>query len=127
MCFLTKRSTNFIAQLGYKGPGWHHRSQVEWLLHAGVIDWGSISHTLTASSHLPHDILAGPLLKMEAAWETRQLAKESVNSLIGLWCLDEASNHTLRSSTVTDTTLTPPTTYSAPLSVLPVVVTTLSH
>ena len=36
---------------------------------------------------------------MEAAWETRQLAKESVNSLIGLWCIDEACTHTLRSST----------------------------
>ena len=90
LCFLTKKSTSFVAQLGYTGPGWHHRSQVEWLLHAGVLDWPSISHTLTASSHLPHDILVGPLMKMEAAWETRQLAKESVNSPIGLWCLHPA-------------------------------------
>jgi len=37
---------------------------------------------------------------MELAWGgVRQLAKESVNSLIGLWCLDEAWTHLLRSST----------------------------
>jgi len=37
---------------------------------------------------------------MEEAWcGVRQLAKESVNSLIGLWCLDEAWTHQLRSST----------------------------
>jgi len=36
---------------------------------------------------------------MEAAWHDRQLKKQSVNSLIGLWCIDEQKSYTARTST----------------------------
>ena len=89
--------------LGYSGPGWQHRVQTEWLLHTGVITWEDVSHTLTATAHLPASILAEPLEKMEEAWgDNCVLAKLSVNSLIGLWAIDEASTLKVQTSTRED-------------------------
>ena len=52
-----------------------------------------------ATAHLPASILAEPLRTMEAAWgEDEVLAKLAVNSLIGLWAIDECYSHKLRSS-----------------------------
>jgi len=77
--------------------------QTEWLLHTGVITWDDISDTLTATSHLPASILAEPLEKMEQAWRDNcMLAKLSVNSLIGLWAIDEASTLKVQTSTRED-------------------------
>ena len=94
--FVTKKAENFLLQLGYTGPGWQHRVLTEWLLHAGVICWGNISHTLTATAHHPADILTQPLRAMEAAWEGAAHGKRSINSVVGLWCIDEtfAYKHT---------------------------------
>ena len=89
--------------LGYCGPGWQHRVQTEWLLHTSVITWDDISHTLTATAHLPANILAEPLERMEQAWlDNSVLAKLSVNSLIGLWAIDEASTLKVQTSTRED-------------------------
>ena len=102
--FVTKKlpaRASLVSYLGYTGPGWQHRVQTEWLLHTGVIKWEDISHVLTATAHLPAGILAEPLRKMEAAWEGEEvLAKFSVNSLIGLWAIDEASLTKVRTSTL---------------------------
>ena len=40
----------------------------EHLLHFGIIDWSCVSHTLTATGHLPGGIFARPLRLMEEAW-----------------------------------------------------------
>ncbi len=98
---------SFAKHLGYAGPGWQHRVQTEWLLHTGVIQWEDITHTLTATAHLPAGLLAEPLEQMERAWkatagDNRALAKLSVNSLIGLWAIDEATSIKVRSSTRED-------------------------
>ncbi len=98
--FVTKPYKTFVSQLGYAGVGWQHRVQTEWLLHTGVIDWGDITHVLNATAHLPASILAEPLRTMEAAWCGDEVhAKLAVNSLIGLWAIDECYSHKLRSST----------------------------
>lgn len=102
LCFVTRplpARSNFASFLGYTGPGWMHRILAEWLLHTAVITWEDITHTLTATAHLPAGILAEPLEKMEAAWDgDRTLAKTSVNSLIGLWAIDEATSLKVRTS-----------------------------
>ena len=97
--FVTKKYTTFIRQLGYTGTGWQHRVQTEFLLYMKVIGWEDISHTLTATAHLPPGLLTNPLRQMEKAWEGHELAKLAVNSLIGLWAIDKNYSHTLRSST----------------------------
>ena len=65
----------------------------------GVLCWEDISHTLTATAHLPAGLLTKPLRQMEVAWGDSPLAKLAVNSLIGLWAIDSCFSHTLRSST----------------------------
>ena len=100
--FVTKKipaRASLASYLGYTGPGWQHRVQTEWLLHTGVIAWADVSHVLTATAHLPAGLLTEPLKKMEEAWEGEEvLAKFSVNSLIGLWAIDEASLIKVRTS-----------------------------
>ena len=61
---------------------------------------GDISHTLTATAHHPADILTQPLRVMEAAsGELPQSSpasahgKRSINSVVGLWCIDETFTH----------------------------------
>jgi len=95
--FATKKYKNFIAQYGYTGPGWMHRCQAEWLLYTGVITWQDIPWKLTATGRLPPDLLRDPLDRMEAAFD-RGLAKQAINSMIGLWCLDEQFSFRLISS-----------------------------
>jgi len=63
-----------------------------------VICWEDISHTLTASANLSADLFVKPLEQMEEAWEGSVHAKRAVNSLIGLWCLDEVYSHKVISS-----------------------------
>ncbi len=100
LVFATKASPRHLASgLGYTGPGWMHRVQAEWLLHTGVLTWDSLSHTLTATAHLPAGLLSEPLRVMEEAWDgDLTLAKLSVNSLIGLWAIDEQTSIKVRSS-----------------------------
>ena len=99
ICFLTKTYKSCVSQLGYTGPGWYHRCQVEWLLHTGTVTWDDITHILTATAHYPADLLRRPLEMMEEAWDGDRLAKTSANSLIGLWCIDESFDYRLSSST----------------------------
>ncbi len=94
-----KKYRNCVRQRGYCGPGWQHRVQPEFLLHMGQLTWEDISHTGTATAHLPAGLLTKQLRQMEAAWEGSHLAKLAVNSLIGLWAIDQAFSHALCSST----------------------------
>ncbi len=96
--FVTKKYSNLVKQLGYCGPGWQHRVQTEFLLYMKIISWEDVSHTLTATAHLPAGLLTQPLRKMEEAWQGDRLAKLAINSLIGLWAIDQAFSHSMRSS-----------------------------
>jgi len=96
--FATSKYTNFISQLGYTGPGWQHKVLTEHLLHFGVISFSDISHTFTATGRLPADIFKKQLEAMETARQDKDLAKFSVNSLIGLCNLDETDSYSLTSS-----------------------------
>ncbi len=95
--FVTLTPTDCVKQLGYTGSGWQHRAQTEWLLYAGVITWTDIPWKLTATGRLPHDVFRKPLETMEKAWDNG-LGKQAVNSMIGLWCLDESFAYKLMSS-----------------------------
>jgi len=95
--FVTRALTDCVKQLGYTGPGWQHRAQTEWLLYTAVIGWEDIPWKLTATGRLPHDVFRKPLETMEKAWDNG-LGKQSINSMIGLWCLDETFNYKLTSS-----------------------------
>jgi hypothetical protein len=94
--FVNRKYKNFISQYGYTGPGWMHRCQAEWLLYTAVITWQDIPWKLTATGRLPADLLREPLDRIEAAFENG--AKQAINSMIGLWCLDEQFSYRLISS-----------------------------
>lgn len=98
--FVDRPATNVVHQLGYT-PGWQHRVQTEFLLHMGVIGWADVRYRLTATAHFPADVFRRPLRLMEEAWAGASgplLSKLSVNSLIGLWCLDDAFSYQVTSS-----------------------------
>ena len=76
-----------------------HRCQAEFLLHHGVITWADLPYKLTSSGFLPADVFRKPLQLMEYAWgEAGFLAKQFINSMIGLCCLDEACSYRLLTS-----------------------------
>ena len=77
----------------------------EFLLHHGVVCWADVTHRIRATAQYPADTFAKPLQTMEEAWKAvghGDLAKRSVNSLIGLWCLDENYSYKCHSSTRED-------------------------
>ena len=83
---LSPKTKNLTSLLPYTGPGWYHRVAVEHLLHYGVATWQDISHSLSATGRVPPECLVEPLRLMEEAWgEHTDLAKLSVNQMIGLW------------------------------------------
>ena len=96
--FVTRKASNFIKLNGYTGPGWQSRILTEWLLYTGIITWSDITHKLTATGRLPPDLLRKPLEKMEEAWGDAGFQKESINSMIGTWMLDDSHSYSLISS-----------------------------
>ena len=88
VCFVNKAQRKLSAHLELTyTPGWSHRCMVEFWLHHGIISWSDITHRITATAHYPADALKRPLQTMEQAWKDAghgDLAKRSVNSLIGL-------------------------------------------
>ena len=81
-----------ISMMPFQGDGWYAAIAVQYLLSRGIIGWQHITHGLNATAHLPRDILREPLQIMEEAWEgDRDMAKASINSMIGLMCIEEAS------------------------------------
>ena len=75
-----------------------HRVQAEFLRHHGVLTFADLPWKLTATGRLPADIFKRPLAQMEAAWGDAGLGKQSVNSMVGLWCIDECFNYRLLTS-----------------------------
>ena len=88
----TWRKTSNTLELCYT-QGWQHRCLTEFLMHHGVISWEHVTHRITASGRYPANVFREPLRQMEQAWKEigkPELAKKAVNSLIGLWAIDEA-------------------------------------
>jgi Cdc6-like AAA superfamily ATPase len=72
---------------------------VEHLLHYGRITWQDISHSLSSTGRVPPQCLAEPLRQMEEAWgEQEDLAKLSINQMIGLWASDADRVYHVKSS-----------------------------
>ena len=81
--------------------GWMHRCLTEFLLHHGIISWEHVTHRLTATGRYPPHTFREPLRIMDAAWQEAghaYLSKKSVNSLIGLWAIDESFDYRCFSS-----------------------------
>ena len=64
----------------------------------GVLTWADLPFKLTATGRLPADLFRAPLARMEAAWGESGLAKQSCNSMLGLWMLDETFSYKLSTS-----------------------------
>ena len=86
--------------LPFAGNGWYHRVAVEFGLHHGVIAWGDIKWSFSATGRLPASVFEPALAEMEAAWgsDPEGLAKQSVNMMIGLWAIDSTSALSVKSS-----------------------------
>jgi hypothetical protein len=83
----------------YYGPGWYHRAAVEFMLHHGRCTWQDLTWSLEATAHIPATCLAEPLRVMEEAWgDQSDLAKDSVNQMIGLWAKDETHVYHVKTS-----------------------------
>ncbi len=77
---------NAVSLLPWVGPMWYCRVACEHLLHYGICTWDDCLWSLQATSHIPKECLLEPLRIMEEAWgDARDLAKFSVNALVGLW------------------------------------------
>jgi hypothetical protein len=82
-----------LSQLPLTGRGWYHRVAVEFALHHGQITWDDCMWSLQATGHIPKETFNGALDIMETAWgDNLDLAKLSVNSMIGLWCMDNGDS-----------------------------------
>ena len=82
----TPRKASAHLELCYTS-GWQHRCMTEFLLHHGIVTWTDVTHRIRATAQYPADTLATPLKTMELGWQAvghGDLAKRSVNSLIGL-------------------------------------------
>ena len=81
-----------LSLLPFVGRGWYHRVAVEWMLHTGVCRWQDLIFSLTSTGKIPVQCLAEPLKQMEDAWgEHDDLAKFSINAMIGLWAIDNTT------------------------------------
>ena len=87
-----------LSILPYHGPGWYHRIAVEHMLHYGLIKWSDISWSLSATGQIPPNCLAEPLRIMEQAWHDIDLAKLSINQMIGLWATSEDQIYHVKTS-----------------------------
>jgi len=96
---ITVGKKNTLSLIPYHGPGWYHRIAVEHMLHYGMITWANISWSLFATGQIPPNCLAEPLRIMEEAWgENKDMAKLSINQLIGLWATDSNQIYHVKTS-----------------------------
>lgn len=87
-----------LSMLPYVGPMWYHRVAVEFMLHHGLAVWPDIKWQLDAASRLPKETLTEPLSTIERAWNDSQLAKHSINSMIGLWASTRTHSYSVITS-----------------------------
>lgn len=90
---------NSFTLLPYHGSGWCNHVAVEHMLHYGLVTWADIYLSLFATGQVPPYYLADPLGIMENAWgENLDLAKLSVNQMIGLWAIDARQIYHVKTS-----------------------------
>ncbi len=83
---LRKGKRSALSVLPWVGSMWYSRVAAEHLLHYGIATWEDCKFSLQATSHAPANCLEEPLRIMENAWgKELNLAKFSINALIGLW------------------------------------------
>ena len=81
-----------LTALPYDGPRWYSREATQWLMRAAgwvrpQVTWDDIKFKYSSTAHLPADFFRQPIEEIEAS--IPELAKQAVNSLLGLWSLDE--------------------------------------
>ena len=86
--------------LPYQGPTWYTKVATRHLLHYGKVTWADCLYGVNATGRVPGDLLREPLGVMEEAWQGDDLAKLSVNAMLGLWCR-EPVNYTCRTGEAT--------------------------
>ena len=87
---VTWTAARYPQQLPYSGPRWYWKNAVKYMLDAQIIRWEHILWHLDASAHLPHDFFKHIWATIEETLaedlhEGRQLAKDAINSVLGLW------------------------------------------
>ena len=94
------------------GPGWYWRAEVEFLLDAGIVTWGEITHSFTASAHFPAALLHEKLRQLEDMWTASQAdsieivdSKNALNAMFGVWSIRERHRYTLMVSSDRDDVL----------------------
>jgi hypothetical protein len=79
---------------------WYHKAAVEFLLHHGICEWRDITFSLNATGKVPTQCVSKPLEIMENAWgEDVDMAKFSINSMLGLWSTDAQCVYHVKTST----------------------------
>ena len=76
-----------LAMLPYDGPRWYSRQATQFLLrHSLQVPWDAIKYTYSARAHLPADFFLAPIKEIQRTLP--ELAKQAINSLLGLWGID---------------------------------------
>ena len=105
--YITGEAKDLISQLPWTGARWYHRCNATYLLEMGKITLNDITHSFTASGHLPSDAFEQPLKTMELVWSRceNNLSKQAINSLIGMMGARENSIYRCVMSTCEDDSL----------------------
>ena len=88
-CVVNNRRASRLNTLPFVGDMWYSRVAVEYGLHMGLLEWSDIKWSLQASGHVDPNLLSEPLRLMIEAWQDVEMAKLSINSMIGLFLKDE--------------------------------------
>jgi hypothetical protein len=83
--------------LPYWGPGWYSRELTKDLLEQRIVRWDHITHTFSASAHMPATYVRPRLQAIERCWGDH--GKQAMNSLFGLMSKAEQKRHYLVCST----------------------------
>ena len=86
--------------LPYHGPAWYWIQEVHWMLDAGIIASQDITHTFTASAHLPPEYLSEKLRHLDETWSAAVeaaaepvLSKHATCMLFGCWGITEHNRY----------------------------------
>ena len=102
----------YCKHVPYTGPRWYWKGSCKYMLSQGTITWNDIKYTLIATTHVAHDFfrhifqtLQDTLINVRTQQldgvACEDLAKECINSLLGLW--SKPTHYTYTCETVTHT------------------------
>ena len=97
----------------YTGPRWYWKASVQYMLDTNIIKWPDVKYTLTATSHVAHNFFRHIFETLESTQanvrtkdldniDPGDLAKECINSLLGLWAKPKQYNTNVETATYTE-------------------------